>query len=105
MKKVFSGLVLAGSLLLNAQEKQQSVSSKSPVTFGVKAGFNGSTLITGKADNADNNQKLKLGSHIGVFVNIPVAEKFSVQPELLLAKWAQKQKGNIPMDLPWAISL
>lgn len=94
MKKVFSGLALAGSLLVNAQEKQQSVSSKSPVTFGVKAGFNASALSTGKADNADNNQKLKLGSHIGVFVNIPVAAKFSVQPELLFSQMGSKTEGK-----------
>ena len=78
MKKLILGLAIAASLSVNAQEK---TTSSSPVTFGVKAGFNASTLS--KVDQYDNDQKLKPGFNAGVFANIPVAEKFSIQPELL----------------------
>lgn len=70
---------------MNAQEKTKS---SSPITFGVKAGFNASTLS--KADQYDNDQKLKPGFNAGVFVNIPVAQKFSVQPELLFNQLGSK---------------
>ncbi|PTT26323.1 hypothetical protein DBR28_17775, partial [Chryseobacterium sp. HMWF028] len=90
MKRIFLGLTLAGSLLINAQEKEQSASSKSPVRFGVKAGFNATTVSNNNSEYEDNNEKIKLGSHVGVFVNIPVAEKFSVQTELLFSQMGSK---------------
>lgn len=85
MKKLILGLAFAGSLLVNAQEKTKS---SSPITFGVKAGFNASTLS--KADQYDNDQKLKPGFNAGVFVNIPVAQKFSIQPEILFNQLGSK---------------
>lgn len=88
MKKLILGLAFAGSLLVNAQEKTKSTS---PVTFGVKAGFNASTLSKYDGyDGYDNDQKLKPGFNAGVFVNIPVAEKFSVQPEVLFSQLGSK---------------
>ena len=90
MKKIFLGFALAGSFLMNAQEKEQPTSSKPPVRFGVKAGFNGSTFNRGERKEIDNNEKIKIGSHIGVFANIPVAEKFSIQPELLFSQLGSK---------------
>jgi len=70
---------------VNAQEKTKN---SSPVTFGVKAGLNASTLS--KADQYDNDQKIKPGFNAGVFVNIPVAEKFSIQPEILFNQVGSK---------------
>lgn len=88
MKKLILGLAVAGSLLVNAQEKTKSTS---PITFGVKAGFNASTLSKYDGyDGYDNDQKLKPGFNAGVFVNIPVAEKFSVQPEVLFSQLGSK---------------
>lgn len=91
MKKLFLGLALVGSLFTYAQEKEKTKST-SPVTFGVKAGLNATTLT--KADNYDNDQKLKAGFHAGVFVNIPVAEKFSIQPELLFSQLGSKTEDS-----------
>lgn len=85
MKKLILGLAIAASLSVNAQEKTKS---STPVTFGVKAGFNASTLS--KVDQYDNDQKLKPGFNAGVFANIPVAEKFSIQPELLFNQLGSK---------------
>ncbi|SHF75147.1 porin family protein [Chryseobacterium vrystaatense] len=88
MKKLILGLAFAGSLMVNAQEKTKSTS---PVTFGVKAGFNASVLTKYDGyDGYNNDQKLKPGFNAGVFVNVPVAEKFSVQPELLFSQLGSK---------------
>lgn len=93
MKKLFAVLAVAGSLFANAQEKNQST-SPSPVTFGVKAGLNGSTLTRGDGYEYDNNEKMKVGFHVGVFANIPVSEKFSIQPELLFSQLGSKSDYN-----------
>ncbi|NIF05258.1 PorT family protein [Chryseobacterium sp. Tr-659] len=94
MKKFIAVIAFAGSLFVNAQEKAQSTSSLSPISFGVKAGFNGSTLTRGDGYNYDNNEKIKPGFHAGVFVHIPVTEKFSVQPELLFSQLGSKSDYN-----------
>lgn len=92
MKKLFVGLAFAGSLLINAQEKTKS---SSPITFGVKGGLNASTISRSNnntyTDGYNNDDdKLKVGFHVGVFANIPVAEKFSIQPELLFSQIGSK---------------
>ncbi|MDN3693241.1 porin family protein [Chryseobacterium tructae] len=93
MKKLFVGLAFAGSLFINAQEKTKS---SSPITFGVKAGINATTISrtndTYSEGYYDNDQKMKAGFNAGVFVNIPVAEKFSVQPELLFSQLGSKSE-------------
>lgn len=91
MKKIFLGLTFAGSFLISAQEKEQPVATTpSSVRFGIKAGFNGSTFSRGERSEVDNSEKIKAGSHIGVFANIPLAEKFSIQPELLFSQLGSK---------------
>lgn len=91
MKKIFLGLTFAGTFLISAQEKEQPVAiTPSSVRFGIKAGFNGSTFSRGERSEVDNSEKIKAGSHIGVFANIPLAEKFSIQPELLFSQLGSK---------------
>ncbi len=101
MKKLILGLAFAGSLLVNAQEKTKSAS---PITFGVKAGFNASTLSKYDGNGEyDNDQKLKPGFNAGVFVHIPVADKFSIQPELLFnqlgSKTEEREEFYVNSDL------
>lgn len=93
MKKLFIGLAFTGSLFINAQEKTKS---SSPITFGVKAGFNATTISRNddKDGYYDNDQKMKAGFNAGVFVNIPVAEKFSIQPELLFSQLGSKSEAR-----------
>ncbi|MDR6369939.1 hypothetical protein J2795_001518 [Chryseobacterium bernardetii] len=90
MKKFFLGLTFVGSFLMNAQEKEQPVTTAPSVRFGIKAGFNGSTFSRGERNEVDNSEKVKAGSYIGVFANIPLAEKFSIQPELLFSQLGSK---------------
>jgi opacity protein-like surface antigen len=94
MKKFFAALAFTSLLFANAQEKTQTASPSSPVTFGVKAGLNGSTLTRGDGYEYDNNEKMKVGFHAGVFANIPVSAKFSIQPELLFSQLGSKSDYN-----------
>lgn len=54
-------------------------------TFGIKGGLNLSNLSI--EDASDKN--MVTGLHAGVFLNLPVSEVFSIQPELLFS-----QKGT-----------
>jgi len=83
MKKLILGIAIAISSLTFAQQKAKS--SASPVSFGVKAGLNVSSI------NADD-AKAKAGLYAGVFANIPVATSFSVQPEVLYNGMGAKNK-------------
>ena len=68
MKKLFLGAAIAMSSLTFAQQ------------FGVKGGMNVSSL----SDDATlSDQESKIGFNAGVFMNAPIAENFSIQPEVL----------------------
>lgn len=68
MKKLFLGAAIAMSSLTFAQQ------------FGIKAGMNVSSL----SDDATlSDQESKIGFNAGVFMNAPLAENFSIQPEVL----------------------
>lgn len=77
MKKLILGLAVTAGTLAFAQQTPSSVSS---ATFGVKGGMNVSSLSNG-ADLSDS--KSKIGFNAGVFANIPLASSFSVQPEVI----------------------
>ncbi|MDN3706486.1 porin family protein [Myroides ceti] len=81
MKKILLsvGAILAVSLAANAQDVQ----------FGVKGGVNFANLPGSDVDNA----KMKTGFHVGGFVEIPLSDQFSLQPEVLYS--TQGQKGKI----------
>ena len=68
MKKLFLGAAIAMSSLTFAQQ------------FGVKGGMNVSSL----SDDATlSDQESKIGFNAGVFMNAPLAENVSIQPEVL----------------------
>lgn len=77
MKKLFLGAAIAVSSLSFAQQ------------FGIKAGGNLSSL---SEDATLSEQKSKFGFYAGAFVNVPVAESFSVQPEVLYNNLGSKVK-------------
>jgi len=78
MKKLILGLAVTASSLAFAQQTPSS--SSNPVTFGVKGGMNVSSL---SKDEGLDDQKSKIGFNAGVFANIPIAESFSIQPEVI----------------------
>lgn len=85
MKKLFLGAAIAISSLSFAQ------------TFGIKGGMNLSSISNADSfdiENSDVNSKSKVGFNAGVFANFPVAESFSIQPELLYNGLGTKLTGK-----------
>ncbi|WP_262147275.1 porin family protein [Chryseobacterium foetidum] len=87
MKKLILGIAVLSTTLAFAQTTPSSNSSMSPVRFGLKAGMNVASL---SKDAGLEDQKSKIGFNAGVFANIPVAESFSIQPELLYNQLGSK---------------
>jgi len=59
-----------------------SLAAFAQVSFGVKAGLNLSNFAGDEPSNGENVEQ-RAGFHFGVYVNIPLDQKLSVQPELL----------------------
>ena len=68
MKKLFLGAAIAMSSLTFAQQ------------FGIKAGMNVASI---SKDGTLSDTSSKIGFNAGVFMNAPLAENFSIQPEVL----------------------
>lgn len=68
MKKLFLGAAIAMSSLTFAQQ------------FGIKAGMNVSSI---SKDGGLSDTSSKIGFNAGLFMNAPLAESFSIQPEVL----------------------
>lgn len=88
MKKLFLGAAIAMSSLSFAQ------------TFGIKGGMNLSSVSNADSfdvENSDISSKSKVGFNAGVFANFPVAESFSIQPELLYNQLGTKLTGRNEM--------
>lgn len=79
MKKLVLALAVAASSLTFAQQ------------FGVKAGMNVSSL---SKDSNLSDQKSKIGFNAGVFMNAPLSENFSIQPEVLYSQYGSKVDGT-----------
>ncbi|AZA54890.1 porin family protein [Chryseobacterium sp. G0201] len=88
MKKLILGLAITVSTIAFAQK----TASKSPVTFGLKAGMNISSI---SKDGGLENQGSKIGFNAGAFANIPVAASFSIQPELLYSQYGDKYDQKV----------
>ncbi|MDY3496409.1 porin family protein [Riemerella anatipestifer] len=78
MKKLFLGLALAAGSFAFGQQ------------FGAKAGLNVSSISKGGYDDT----KAKVGYYAGVFLNAPVSESFSIQPEVLYNNLGSKTTMN-----------
>ena len=89
MKKLLLSFAVAMTSLAFAQEKANSSSS---VRFGLKAGLNIASI------SADDS-KAKAGIYGGAFANIPIAESFSIQPEILYNGVGSKYDGDSDLRL------
>lgn len=78
MKKLILSLAVTAGTFAFAQTTT-STSNAGP-RFGIKAGMNVSSISD---DAALEDQSSKIGFNAGVFANIPVAESFSIQPEVI----------------------
>lgn len=80
MKKLFLGAAIAVSSLTFAQQ------------FGIKGGMNVSSLST---EEGLSDQGSKIGFNAGVFMNAPLAQDFSIQPELIYTQYGDKYNQTI----------
>lgn len=79
MKKLFLSAAVVMSSLTFAQQ------------FGIKAGMNVSSISN---DSSLSDQQSKIGFNAGVFMNAPLAENFSIQPELIYTQYGAKGTYN-----------
>lgn len=91
MKKLILGIAVLSTSLAFAQTTTTTTTtrttSSSDVRFGIKGGMNVSSL---SKDGALEDQGSKIGFNAGVFATIPVAESFSIQPEVLYTQYGDK---------------
>nr|WP_294898705.1 porin family protein [uncultured Pedobacter sp.] len=84
MKKIF---IVAFALLVAGKVSAQE--SKGP-SFGVKGGISFSNII--KTDNSDFKTNYTTGFNAGVFVNIPIVDRLSFQPEAMFSQKGYKSE-------------
>ncbi len=66
------------------------VQAQGEIQFGAKAGVNFAKLTGDDVEDADG----RTGFHIGGLVEIPISEKFSVQPEIVYSQQGLQSKSN-----------
>ncbi len=90
MKKLFLAMAVTGGAFVFAQEVKKTATPpmkmKEPVRFGIKGAATASQFSEQKL--AAKNQKI--GFNAGVFVNVPLSEKFALQPEVLYNQMGAK---------------
>ncbi|HLV14534.1 MAG TPA: porin family protein [Xanthomarina sp.] len=83
-----------------------STAHSQEIRFGVKAGANFANMSVKPDDGISLDGRTSF--HIGGLVEIPISEKFSVQPELLYSSVGAKYKDNDPffgdMELTYKLS-
>lgn len=70
-----------------------SVAGYSQISFGAKGGLNLSNVNV-SGEGVSVNYSSKPGILLGAFVNVPLSEGFSVQPEALFAGYGAKIEGE-----------
>lgn len=87
MKKLIlsSILVMAGIFAMNAQADSDLVQ------WGVKAGANFANASGDDVDNPDS----RTGFYAGILAEVPITERFSVQPELYYSQQGFKIKNDV----------
>lgn len=79
MKSFLLACITSIALLPGTAYKTASAQNTSSPSFGVKGGLNYSSLNF----SFTAWDKPKTGYHLGAFVNVPLSDRFSIQPELL----------------------
>lgn len=82
MKKLFLGLGLVAGTFAFAQTGP---------SFGIKGGINVASISKDGYDDA----KSKVGFAGGLFVNVPVSEQFSIQPEVMYSQMGSKVTNSV----------
>ena len=95
MKKILLAAALLG--MTHCLTAQTSTAKKSNVRFGVKAGFNGSKTSNGFGTDASlfKSPAIRGTIYAGAFAQLPLAEKLTLQPELVYSPEGSLQEGKI----------
>jgi hypothetical protein len=93
MKKTFTtaAMLLITTVGLYAQSASKG-NAANGFHFGVRAGLNLANII--KTDDNNFSTELKPGFNAGAFVEVPIVNGFSVQPELQFAQKGYKTTGS-----------
>ena len=94
MKKILvatAALLLANAVKVNAQS-ESNAGKKDGMHIGVRAGVNLSNLI--KDDNPNTSTGSKIGLNAAAFLEIPITDGFSVQPEVQFSQKGFKETGT-----------
>ena len=73
------GITMLGSTAVFAQEQQTSAETSLKPKFGIKGGFDLTSLYISDV----SSEHMKPGFDAGVFAKLPVTRGFSIQPELI----------------------
>ena len=88
---VFSAVAVLVFGLTNAQD---AVKATSEVKFGAKGGINFANIVGDDAGDAN----MFVGFNAGFFVEIPVTDKLTIQPEILYSAQGSKSEGPLVID-------
>ena len=90
-KMVFTAVAVLVFGLTNAQDV---VKATSDVKFGAKGGINLANIVGDDAGDAN----MFVGFNAGFFVEIPVTDKLTIQPEILYSAQGSKSEGPLVID-------
>lgn len=90
-KTILVAVALLGFGISFAQEKVKSVAD---VKFGVKGGMNLANIVGDDAGDANNY----VGFNAGFFVEIPITDKLTFQPELIYSAQGSKSEGTVDVE-------
>lgn len=91
MKKT---VILSAALFFTVISQAQSDKdkNKTEIKFGIRAGANLSNVI--KTDDSNFSTGSKIGANAGIFVDLPLASVFSIQPEIQFSQKGYKSSGS-----------
>ncbi|MFT2009398.1 porin family protein [Pontibacter sp. 13R65] len=104
MKKIF----ILVALVLGFSASDVLAQQQSPVRFGIKAGLNLANWQGESVKSANNildftdgavSQQMREGFHAGVFVTIPIAPGFEIEPGLQYSQKGTRLTGTLPFEL------
>ena len=90
-KMVFAALAVLVFGFANAQDE---VKATSEVKFGAKGGINLANIVGDDAGDAN----MFVGFNAGFFVEIPVTDKLTIQPEILYSAQGSKSEGPLNIE-------
>jgi len=69
-----------------------TLKSQEKIQFGIKGGVNFTNMTSNMTSEILIEKEYKTGFHIGILVEIPFGDKFSLQPEILYSTYGSKGK-------------